>query len=328
MLTNNVQSKYAAYLPVYDNTTKFPPTELFEHHDRGHDADPTKSNLLPKGESSVKATKLTPRVGTEITGLQLSQLSDIQKNELALLVAERGVVVFRDQDFKDIGPEKQKEFGQYFGRLHVHVSYNSESLNCTNTGLTAGRRACKGPHRVSLYLSRQRQLVPPRQKHNEAHYDRVLSRPSVYFMQILTPDSYHSDVSYEHQPPAITLLTLVQVPETGGDTAWTSQVAAYDRLSEPFKLFLEGLRAEHSGFEQAEKARRDGHHVRREPVKSYHPIVRVHPVTKQKALFVNRGFTRRIVGLKDEESEAILKLLYQVCPPLSLTLTISLREKC
>jgi alpha-ketoglutarate-dependent taurine dioxygenase len=70
----------------------------------------------------VKVTKLTPRIGTEITGVQLSQLTDEQKNELALLVAERGVVVFRQQDFKDIGVEKQKEFGQYFGRLHVHVS--------------------------------------------------------------------------------------------------------------------------------------------------------------------------------------------------------------
>lgn len=116
-----MQSKYAAYLPVYDNTTKFPPTEIFEHQDRGYNADPAKPNLLPKGESSVKATKLTPRVGTEITGLQLSQLSDAQKDELALLIAERGVVVFRNQDFKDIGPEKQKEFGLYFGRLHVHV---------------------------------------------------------------------------------------------------------------------------------------------------------------------------------------------------------------
>ncbi|KAL2276382.1 hypothetical protein FJTKL_00973 [Diaporthe vaccinii] len=154
-------------------------------------------------------------------------------NELALLIAERGVVVFRDQDFKDIGPEKQKEFGQYFGRLHVHVN------------------------------------------------------------------------------PGITLLTLLEVPETGGDTGWTSQAAAYDRLSEPLKAFLEGLRAEHSGFQQAENARRDGHFVRREPVKRNHPIVRVHPVTKQKVLFVNPGFTRRIVGLKDEESDAILQLLYK-----------------
>jgi len=66
-------------------------------------------------------TKLTPRIGTEVKGLQLSQLTDDQKNELALLIAERGVVIFRGQDFKDIGPQKQKEFGQYFGKLHVHV---------------------------------------------------------------------------------------------------------------------------------------------------------------------------------------------------------------
>ena len=131
----------------------------------------------------------------------------------------------------------------------------------------------------------------------------------------LTTTGYHSDVSYEHQTPALTILTLVEVPETGGDTGWTSQAAAYDRLSEPLKVFLEGLRAEHSGFPQAERAARDGHFVRRDPVKSYHPIVRVHPVTKQKVLFVNPGFTKRIIGLKDEESDAVLKLLFKVCEP-------------
>lgn len=114
--------KYSAYLPVYDETTTFPPTEPFEVHHRGLEADKAKPNLLNSGDPNVEITRLTPRVGTEIKGLQLSQLSDAQKNELALLVAERGVVVFRDQDFKDIGLKKQKEFGEYFGRLHVHVS--------------------------------------------------------------------------------------------------------------------------------------------------------------------------------------------------------------
>lgn len=94
----------------------------------------------------------------------------------------------------------------------------------------------------------------------------------------LSTTGYHSDVSYEHQTPAITILTLLTVPPTGGDTGWVSQVAAYERLSEPIKQLLEGLRAEHSGFPQAENARRDGKFVRREPVKSQHPIVRVHPV--------------------------------------------------
>lgn len=64
---------------------------------------------------------MTPRIRTEIEGVQLSELIDIQKDEFALLIAERGVVVFRGQDFKDIGVEKQKVFGSYFGRLHVHV---------------------------------------------------------------------------------------------------------------------------------------------------------------------------------------------------------------
>ena len=106
---------------MYDTTTTFPPTEPFEFRDRGLDADPAKPHLLNTNDPAVTVTKLTPRIGTEIKGLQLSQLTDVQKNELALLIAERGVVVFRDQDFKDIGPQKQKEFGQYFGRLHVHV---------------------------------------------------------------------------------------------------------------------------------------------------------------------------------------------------------------
>jgi hypothetical protein len=100
-LTNGriLQYKYQDYLPIYDNVTKFPPTEPIEFTDRGLNADKEKPNLL-KAEG-VSVTRLTPRIGTEIQGIQLSQLSDVQKDELALLIAERGVVVFRDQDFKD-----------------------------------------------------------------------------------------------------------------------------------------------------------------------------------------------------------------------------------
>ena len=86
-------------------------------------------------------------------------------------------------------------------------------------------------------------------------------------------------MSYERQPPGLTLLTLLSVPASGGDTAWVSQVAAYERLSDPIKRLLERLEAEHDGFRQAENARRDGKFVRREPVKNNHPIVRVHPVS-------------------------------------------------
>jgi hypothetical protein len=120
-LKEQSQYKYSDYLPVYDNETSYPPLEPNKFVDRGLSADKSKPTLLRKDDPNVVATKLTPLVGTEIRGLQLSQLTDPQKDELALLIAERGVVVFRDQDFKDIGPEKQKVFGSYFGKLHIHV---------------------------------------------------------------------------------------------------------------------------------------------------------------------------------------------------------------
>lgn len=116
-----IQSRYTEYLPVYDNTTTLPAGEAIAFSDRGLDADPAKPHLNQGSNTTI--TRLTPRIGTEIRGLQLSELNDVQKNELALLIAERGVVVFRDQDFKDIGPQRQKEFGRYFGELHVHVCF-------------------------------------------------------------------------------------------------------------------------------------------------------------------------------------------------------------
>lgn len=124
---HRTQYKYGEYLPVYDQTTKLPPLEPFQFVDRGLVAKKDKSNLFAKIEG-LQVSNITPTVGTEVRGLQLSQLNDQQKDELALLIAERGVVVFRGQDFKDIGIEKQKEFGRYFGPLHVHVSHLQHAL--------------------------------------------------------------------------------------------------------------------------------------------------------------------------------------------------------
>lgn len=95
----------------------------------------------------------------------------------------------------------------------------------------------------------------------------------------LSTVGYHTDVTFEHQPPGLAILTMLSVPPTGGDTAWASQTAAYSRLSEPMQKFLEGLRAEHISAPMAEGARRKGMWVRREPVKSEHPMVRIHPVS-------------------------------------------------
>ena len=116
--------------------------------------------------------------------------------------------------------------------------------------------------------------------------------------------TWHSDVSYERQPPGLTALFLVSQPESGGDTLFTSQVTTLKRLSPDFVAFLRTLKATHSGFEQAAYSRsgKRGGIVRREPVENVHPVVRRHPVTGEEALYVNRQFTRRIVGFKKEES--------------------------
>jgi alpha-ketoglutarate-dependent taurine dioxygenase len=92
--------------------------EEFDHQDVGLRADPKKPALL--GALGATFKEITPAIGTEVRGIQLSALTSQQKDELALLAAERGVVVFYDQDFADIGPERQREFGAHFGRLHVH----------------------------------------------------------------------------------------------------------------------------------------------------------------------------------------------------------------
>jgi alpha-ketoglutarate-dependent taurine dioxygenase len=127
----------------------------------------------------------------------------------------------------------------------------------------------------------------------------------------ITTTSWHSDVSYELQPPGLTTFFLLSSPETGGDTLFTSQVATLRRLSPQFIAFLRTLKAVHSGIEQADFSRsgKRGATVRREPVEHIHPVVRRHPVTGEEALYVNRQFTRRIVGLKREESGMLRAIL-------------------
>lgn len=90
-------------------------------------------------------------------------------------------------------------------------------------------------------------------------------------------------LTHPPQPPGTTFLYALDIPKlhdkySGGDTAFVSQVEAYNRLSEPFRKRLEGLTAVHSAHEQAEFSRKRGGIVRREPVTSEHPVIRTHPV--------------------------------------------------
>jgi alpha-ketoglutarate-dependent taurine dioxygenase len=86
--------------------------------------------------------------------------------------------------------------------------------------------------------------------------------------------------------------------------------ALYSSLSRGFQIYLEGLTALHSAVAQADGSRAAGLTVRREPIETVHPVVRVHPVTGWKSIYVNPGFTRRIVGVPKSESDAILKFLF------------------
>jgi alpha-ketoglutarate-dependent taurine dioxygenase len=241
-------------LPTWDHGQKYPPLEPFNYIEHGKDADPTFKDLLPEGS---KIQKLTPSIGSEVTGVQLSKLSAAGRDQLALLVAQRKVVAFRDQDFADIPAKDQLEFGSYFGRHHIHPTSGSPE------GLP--------------------------ELHIVHRYGPTGSEIDSFFANRNSAVSWHSDVSYEAQPPGVTFLYVFDTPEVGGDTLFGNQVEAYNRLSEPLKERLHGLKAVHSGFEQAQFSRDRGGVVRREPVKNEHPIVRTHPATGEKALYINAG---------------------------------------
>jgi sulfonate dioxygenase len=182
----------------------------------------------------VQIEDMTPATGSAIKGVQLSQLSAKGKDQLALLVARRKVVVFRDQDFADLPIDKALDWGGYFGRHHIHP--------------TSG--APKGHPEIHLV---HRGVNDPTSKQLLA--DR------------LHTVAWHSDVTYD---------------------IFADGVEAYRRLSPALRERLHGLKAVHSGIEQADLAKGRGSIVRREPVTSVHPVVRTHPATGEKAVFVNQ----------------------------------------
>ena len=121
-------------------------------------------------------------------------------------------------------------------------------------------------------------------------------------------EDWHSDVSCDPEPPMGSILYMHELPPVGGDTLFASMYAAYDTLSDTMKRFLEPLSAMHEGehvYRGRYGAKEDD---QRQYPKAEHPVIRTHPVSGRKALFVNRGFTTRIVQLKKTESAAVLEL--------------------
>jgi len=111
-------------------------------------------------------------------------------------------------------------------------------------------------------------------------------------------DEWHSDITFEKHPSIMSILNMIQAPAVGGDTMWASAYAAYEALSAPLRDLCDGLTALHDA---APHGRRDMTFI--------HPVVRVHPVTGRKSLFVNEHFTRRIVEMSHQESAHLLDYL-------------------
>jgi alpha-ketoglutarate-dependent taurine dioxygenase len=128
--------------------------------------------------------------------------------------------------------------------------------------------------------------------------------------------SWHTDVTFVERPPMGSILNAVVIPPSGGDTMWSNQVAAYEGLSPQLRGLLDGLTAVHDGqaqFGQILAERKEGEwegekYVALEPVE--HPVVRTHPETGERSLFVNAGFTSHIKELPRPEGDALLQFLY------------------
>ncbi len=174
---------------------------------------------------------------------------------------------------QDLTRDQHKAFGRRFGTLHVHPF-----------------------------------LQPLRE---EGHPEFVVlesdaGRPYV-------AGAWHSDVTFAEEPPLGSILRCVEAPAFGGDTLWASMYAAYEALSDTLRGLLAGLVAIHDTsrtFSREDYGERSGGRAAK-VVAAEHPVVRTHPETGRKALYVNSAFTRAIRGMKPAESDALLHFLYR-----------------
>ncbi|KAL7807897.1 TauD domain-containing protein [Trichoderma aethiopicum] len=242
-----------------------------KHVDAGARADRSKKNLFA---AAAKVTDLTANIGTEIEGLQLKDLTPEQRDELALLIAERSVVFFRNQD---LSPQKQKELGEWYGEVEIHPQVPQ----------------VPGVAGVTVIWPDLQATERPANFRNPGGASR-----------------WHTDLVHEHQPAGITHLHNDTVPPVGGDTLWASGYGAYEKLSPNFRRIIDGkfavYRSAHPYLD------RNDPEAGPKYVERTHPLVRVHPATGWKALWVNRAMTDRIVGFDKAESDLILNYLFDV----------------
>ncbi len=222
----------------------------------------------------IQITPVARALGAIVSGIDLSEdLPQSVIDRLGELLIDHQVLFFRDQP---ITPQAQARFAARFGTLHVHPIYP---------------------------------VLP------ELPEILLLDTHGAFLPD---NDNWHTDVTFTQTPPLAGILAAKRIPSAGGDTLWSSSSAAYDALSERMRRFLDGLTAQHSiakSFpperwqnDPAFKERYERAVAKHPPVN--HPVIRTHPVSGRKGLFVNEGFTTHINELSPEESRSVLAFLY------------------
>ena len=232
--------------------------------------------------ATVTSRRLSAHTGACIEGIDTSRpLSAGQVTSVLRILGDNCVVLFRGTH---LTPQEHVAFSRQFGPLEKHVMSDVFGLPGIPEMLVISNVVEDGKHKGAIYAGQY----------------------------------WHSDVSYMEKPSVGSLLLCREMPEVGGDTLFANMYMAYDTLSDTLKGILGGLHAVHdynkvyethfSKFK--ERPPLTAEQRAKAPPRS-HPMVRTHPVTGRKALYVNPGFTTGIVGMAKEESDPILEFLFR-----------------
>ncbi len=231
-------------------------------------------NKLDLVNNSFNIKPFAPNLGAVITNVNLSNdINDAELKGIKDAFHKFQVLFFQNQS--EISPENHIKLGRCFGDLHIHP---------------AAPKMKSFPEIFEIHT----------------HKDSKISNGA---------EDFHSDVSCDLEPPLGTMLQLHVLPECGGDTMFANMYMAYESLSKPMQNFLNGLRASHESehFYRNRYEKQDKLDPKKKYPSAIHPIVRTHPETKKKALYINKFFTTRIEGLSKQESKLILGYLFNHC---------------
>ena len=222
-------------------------------------------------KNDIIVKPFAPNLGAIITGIDLSNsISDTEIRIIKDAFHKFQVLFFQNQS--EILPQNHIVLGQFFGDLHIHP---------------AAPKMKNFPEIFEINTDKNSKIA------NGA-------------------EDFHSDVSCDIEPPLGTMLQLHVLPECGGDTMFANMYLAYEALSKPMQVFLGGLKASHESehFYKGRYQNKNEVDRNKEYPSAIHPIIRTHPETEKKAIYVNKFFTTRIEGLADQESKLILDYLF------------------